>query len=59
MAEASDHCLAWAEAGRGFADRFLVVCGKSKGHATSQDPKRREHFDADKNVRWADEETEQ
>lgn len=32
------------------------ICRKSNGHADSSDPKRREHYDPDEDVRWADEE---
>jgi hypothetical protein len=52
----SDSCLAWAEAGRGLAERYLVICQKTKGHTDSPDPKQREHFDPDKEIRWNDEE---
>lgn len=47
----TDNCTAWAQAGRGFAERYLVACQKAAGH----DGK---HHDPDRDIEWTDEETD-
>lgn len=38
----------------GEIDGRTVICGKSKGHDESRDPKHREHYDPSADKRWTD-----